>query len=392
MAGMRASRRIRGIGEDGDGWAILGLVRARRAAGLPVVDLTIGEHDVRTDPAILAAMEASARGGNTGYAAVPGIAALREAIAARVARRTGAPTRAGNVLVTPGGQAALFAALMTACDPGDRVAMIAPHYATYPGTIRAAGALPVVVPARPEDGFVPRPEAVAARTGDAAALLLNSPGNPTGAVYPRAVLEGLAEACPGWLISDEVYDTQVWEGAHVSPRALPGLAERTLVVGSMSKGHAMTGSRIGWLVGPDEAIAGAADLATHTTYGVAGFVQDAALHALAMGDAFEAAVAEPFRRRRDLALRVLSGRRGVVPHPPRGAMYLMADVRPTGLSGVAFAERLLAEEGVAVMPGKSFGTAAAGHVRIALTAQDASLEAALGRLADLADALARAAA
>lgn len=258
MARMRASRRIRCIVEGGDGWAILGLVRARRAAGLPVTDLTIGEHDVPTDPAILAAMDASARGGNTGYAAVPGIAALREAIAARLARRTGARTTASSVLVTPGGQAALFTAVMTACDPGERVAMVAPHYATYPGTIRAAGAVPVIVPALPGDGFVPRPEAVAARAAGAAALLLNTPNNPTGAVYPRAVLEGMAEASPGWLISDEVYDTQVWEGAHVSPRALPGLAERTLVVGSMSKGHAMTGSRVGWLVGPEEAIARAA--------------------------------------------------------------------------------------------------------------------------------------
>ena len=388
MARMRASRRIRGIVEGGDGWAILGLAGARRAAGLPVIDLTIGEHDVPTDPTILAAMDASARGGNTGYAAVPGIPALREAIAARVARRTGAPTRPANVLVTPGGQAALFAALMTACDPGDRVAMIAPHYATYPGTIRAAGAVPVVAEARPEDGFVPRPEAVAEHARGAAALLLNSPNNPTGAVYPRAVLKGLADACPGWLISDEVYDTQVWDGAHVSPRALPGLAARTLMVGSMSKGHAMTGSRIGWLVGPEEAIAAASDLATHTTYGVAGFVQDAALHALALGPAFEAVVSEPFRRRRELALRVLAGRRGVVPHRPRGAMYLMADIRPTGLSGVAFAERLLAERGVAVMPGESFGAAAASHVRIALTADDAGLETALGRLAEMADALA----
>ena len=196
----------------------------------------------------------------------------------------------------------------------------------------------------------------------------------------------MGEAFPGWLISDEVYDAQVWDGAHVSPRALPGLAHRTLVVGSMSKGHAMTGSRVGWLAGPEEAIARAADLATHTTYGVAGFVQDAALHALAMGPALERAVAEPFGRRRALALRALSGRRGVIPHPPRGAMYLMADIRPTGLSGAAFAERLLAAEGVAVMPGESFGAAAAGHVRIALTAEDAALEAALRRLADLADA------
>ena len=330
---MRPSRRIQGIVQGGDGWAILGRARALRAEGRAVVDLTIGEHDRRTDPAILAAMDASARGGHTGYAAVPGVPALREAVARRVAERTGVPTAPSDVLVTPGGQSALFCAVMTACDPGDRALLVAPHYATYPGTVRAAGAVPEIVEARPEDGFVPRAEAVAARAPGARALLLNSPGNPTGVVYPAAALAALAAAAPdAWLISDEVYETQVWEGAHVSPRALPGLAERTLVVGSMSKGHAMTGSRIGWLVGPEEAIAAAADLATHTTYGVPGFVQDAALHALSLGPAFERAVAEPFRRRRDLALRILRGRRGVLPHPPQGAMYLMADIRPTGLS------------------------------------------------------------
>ena len=386
---MRPSRRIRSLVEGGDGWAILGRVRALRAQGRPVIDLTIGEHDRGTDPAILAAMDASARGGHTGYAAVPGVPALREAVARRVAERTGAPTAAANVLITPGGQSALFCALMTACEPGDRAILIAPHYATYPGTVRAAGAVPEVVEARPEDGFVPRAEAVAERAPGARALVLNSPSNPTGAVYPAAAIEALAEAAPGtWLISDEVYETQVWEGRHVSPRALPGLEERTLVVGSMSKGHAMTGSRIGWLVGPEEAIAGAVDLAIHTTYGVPGFVQDAALHALALGSALEEAVAAPFRRRRDRALAALAGRPGVTPLPPRGAMYLMADIRPTGLSGEAFAERLLAAHGVAVMPGESFGAAAAGHVRIALTTEDAALVEALGRLAALAGALA----
>lgn len=382
---MEPSRRIRGIvEEEGDGWAILGRVRALRIQGRTVIDLTIGEHDRRTDPAILAAMEASARGGNTGYSPVPGTRALREAIAARVAERTGAPTGAENVLVTPGGQAALFCALMTACDPGDAVAMISPHYATYPGTIHAVGARPLAVEARPENRFLPRPETVP----PARALLLNSPNNPTGAVYPAALLSALAAAHPGWIVSDEVYETQIWKGAHVSPRALLGLAERTLVVGSMSKGHAMTGSRIGWLVGPREAIGHATGLATHTTYGVAGFVQDAALHALRLGSAFEASVAAPFRRRRDLALRVLAGRRGVAALRPSGTMYLMADLRATGLSGQAFAYRLLEERGVAVMPGESFGAAAAGHVRVALTAEDEALAEALERLAGLAGRLA----
>ena len=381
---MEPSRRARGIVEGGDGWAILGRVRARRAAGLPVTDLTIGEPDHTTDPEILAAMDASARGGNTGYAPVPGSPALREAIARRVAERTGVATGPENVLVTPGGQAALFCALVVACDPGERAAIVAPYYATYPGTVRAAGAVPAILEARPEDGFLPRPEAVP----EARALLLNSPNNPTGAVYPRGLLAALGEAHRGWIVSDEVYEGQVWEGEHVSPRALPGLADRTLVVGSMSKGHAMTGSRVGWLVGPPEAVAAAVDLATHTTYGVAGFVQDAALHALSLGRGFEEGLAARFARRRELALRVLGEGRGVRAVRSAGAMYLMADLRATGLSGVDFAERLLDERGVAVMPGESFGAPAAGHVRIALTARDEALEAALRGLAETAGALA----
>ena len=389
---MRPSDRITGITGGSDGWEIVHRSRALIAAGRAVVELTVGEHDARTDPAILRAMHASAMAGNTGYAAVRGTLPLRQAIAARAEARTGVPTGPDEVLVTPGGQAALFAALMAAGDPGARAVLVAPYYATYPGTARAAGLVPVLAQARPGDGFVPRAEAVAGAL-PARAVLINSPNNPTGAVYPRAALEGIAEVVRGagaWLISDEVYDAQVWEGAHVSPRALPGMAERTLVIGSLSKSHAMTGSRVGWVIGPADAVAAMADLATVTTYGIPGFIQEAAVFALAHGD--EARVAAPFARRRALALRALGGRRGVVPLPPGGAMYLMADIRTTGLSGIAFAERLLDERGVAVMPGESFGAAAAGHVRVALTVADAALEAALGELADLADALARAAA
>ena len=386
---MRLPHRIASLTPGGDGWDLFREAQAMKRAGRPIVDLTIGEHDVRTDPAILAAMHEAAAGGHTGYAAVPGTSELRAAVARRVAERTGVPTGPENVLVTPGGQAALFAAHMVACDPGARAAYVSPHYATYPGTIRAAGALPVEVPARPEAGFVPAPADIAA-TG-ASSVLVNTPGNPTGIVYDRAAMEGIAEAARdlgAWAISDEVYDTMVWEGEHVSLRALPEMAERTLVVGSMSKSHAMTGSRIGWLVGPAEAIGAAIDLATHTTYGVPGFIQDAALFALSRGRALEERIAAPFRRRRDLALRVLDGRAGLRPVPPQGAMYLMVDIRETGLSGEAFGALVLRERGVAVMPGESFGRAE-GHLRVALTVEDGALERALGTMADLAGSLVR---
>ena len=192
-------------------------------------------------------------------------------------------------------------------------------------------------------------------------------------IYGQATLDGIASVCREHdlcLISDEVYDTQVWEGQHVSPRALPGMAERTLVVGSMSKSHAMTGSRCGWLVGPEEAIAHLINLATHTTYGVPGFIQDASVFALAQGPEFEAEIAAPFRRRRAIARRILAAQDTVGLIPSGGAMYLMLDIRATGLSGESFAEQLLEAHRIAVMPGESFGAAAAGHLRVAMTIAD----------------------
>ena len=381
-------------GEGSDGWDVFHRARSMVAAGEDVTELTIGEHDIGTDPAILDAMHDSARGGHTGYAMVPGVTGLRDAVAERITARSGVPTRRDNVLITPGGQAGLFAAHMATCNPGEVALYIDPYYATYPGSLRAAGAVPRAVPTRSRDGFLPQREALENAAGGAVSLLVNSPNNPTGAVYDRATLEIIAELVRErdmWLVSDEVYDTQVWEGTHLSPRALPGMSGRTLVVGSMSKSHAMTGSRIGWIVGPEEAIARLIDLATNTTYGVPGYIQDAALFALNQGEALERAVAEPFRRRRALAERIVAEQDVVRAIPSQGAMYLMLDIRATGLDGEAFANALLDAERIAVMPGESFGNSAAGHVRVALTVADARFEAALKRICGFAAGLARAA-
>ena len=388
---MKVSDRIAGLTGGGpDGWDIYRKSRRMVAQGIAVTELTIGEHDVRTDPSILEAMRASAAGGHTGYSALPGTDALRDAVAARLEERTGVPTARRNVVVTPGGQAALFAAHLVACDPGDRALFIDPYYATYPGTIRATGAIAVPVAAVPDRGFRPDRSAIEAAL-PARSILINSPNNPTGILYDRETLEDIGEVVRDndlWIISDEVYDTQVWEGRHLSPRALPGLADRTLVIGSLSKSHAMTGSRLGWLAGPEEAIAHAINLTTHTTYGVPGFIQDAGLYALGRGEALEAEIAAPFRRRHALALRVLSAA-GVSVVPSTASMYVMADIRSTGLSGDAFAERLLDAHAIAVMPGESFGRAAAGHVRIALTVPDDRLEAALAAFAAFHNSLKR---
>jgi arginine:pyruvate transaminase len=368
-----------------DGWEVFMRARKMIANGTPVTELTIGEHDIRTDPSILAAMDVSARGGHTGYATVPGIAELRAEVAARVQTRTGVPTEPENVMITPGGQSALFASHLAACPFGQKALYLDPYYATYPGTLRGVGAVAVPIQTRAEDGFQPDAREIDAHADGAASLLINSPNNPTGVIYTRETLEGIADVCKRhdlWLISDEVYDTQVWEGAHLSPRALPDMAERTLVIGSMSKSHAMTGSRIGWIVGPKDAIAHIANLATHTTYGVAGFVQDAALFALREGPEFEAKIAAPFERRRALTVDILKGQNHVKLIPADGAMYVMLDIRATGLSGEDFANQLLDTHHIAVMPGESFGKAAAGHIRVAMTIDDERYAEALRTLFD----------
>ncbi|UWR27789.1 pyridoxal phosphate-dependent aminotransferase [Sulfitobacter sp. S223] len=388
---MQASTRISSIlGGGSDGWEVFLRARQMIAEGTAVTELTIGEHDIRTAAPILQDMHRASMAGHTGYAAIPGINALRDAIAARVTARTGVPTNRDNVMITPGGQSALFAAHMAVIDPGDTALYIDPYYATYPGTLRGASAVPVAIEAQAEAAFQPRPADIAAVADGAKSLLVNSPNNPTGVIYSRETLEGIAEVCRDhdlWLISDEVYDTQIWEGTHISPRALEGMAERTLVVGSMSKSHAMTGSRIGWVIGPEEIVEHLINLATHTTYGVPGYIQDAALFALELGDAFEAEIAEPFRRRRTLAQNVLAAQNVVGTVPNGGAMYMMLDVSATGLNGESFANALLDAHHIAVMPGESFGAAAAGHIRVAMTIEDSAFEQALKTLCAFAEQL-----
>lgn len=388
---MDLSKRILGLtGGGSDGWDVFYKARRMISDGVDITELTIGEHDIRTDQSILDAMHRSASGGHTGYAMVPGTDGFRDSVAARVTARTGVPTTRDNVLITPGGQAALFASHHAVCDEGDVALYCDPYYATYPGTLRGVGAIPRAIPCLPENAFEPTFSDIAAKSTDAKSLLVNTPNNPTGVVYSRETLEGIARACHEydmWCISDEVYDTQIWDGAHISPRTLDGMAERTLVIGSMSKSHAMTGSRVGWVVAPEDVIENMINLATHTTYGVPGYIQDAAVFALGEGTTLEEKVGAPFERRRALGQAVIAKQNTVGLVPSSGAMYMMLDVRSTGLSGDDFADKLLDAHHIAVMPGESFGVSAAGHVRIAMTVEDSAFEASLQTIVDFAKGL-----
>ncbi|MEL6211053.1 MAG: pyridoxal phosphate-dependent aminotransferase, partial [Pseudomonadota bacterium] len=197
--------------------------------------------------------------------------------------------------------------------------------------------------------------------------------------------EGIAALCRKhdlWCISDEVYDGHLADGlVHVSPRALPGMAERTLVVNSLSKSHAMTGWRVGWLAGPEAAIARAGDYVVATSYGIPAFIQAAAEVAMRDCADFETALADRYRARAKAALDALPANLPLRVVPPEGGMYLMLDIRPSGLDATAFARRLIEEEHIAAMPGDSFGASAAGHLRLALVAPEDALGDIMGRLA-----------
>lgn len=390
---MQFSNKIQSMeSQNGGAWAPFYRAREMAADGQILTNLTIGDHDIKTDQKIIEVMYQSAIKGKTGYTSVSGIEILRQEVAARTEKQTGVETKEQNVVITPGGQGALLTAHMAILNEGDKALYGEPCYPTYPNTIRAAGGIPSALPMRPELGFQPNEEDLKIHSLGARSLLFNSPNNPTGAVYTRKSLEIIASSAINhdlWVISDEVYDSHVWEGQHISIRTLPDMQERTIVVGSMSKAFAMTGFRIGWLVGPQKLIGVLGELLTITTFGVPEFIQEAALFALHNSQDLEKNVAEPFRKRRAVALEVLKGKNAVSLSPPSGAMYLMLDIRSTNLSGLEFANALLEQERIAVMPGESFGPSAAGYVRVAMCADTDKLSDALIRLANFAELIAK---
>ena len=377
------SSRVSGITPSGkDGWEVHFEAMTRHQAGEPIIMLSVGDHDFDTPNETVEACVREVRAGHHHYTQLPGIPRLRAAMANISTACTGVETTAHQVLATPGGQAALFAAVLGTIDPGGHAIVVAPYYATYPGTFRAAGAGFTVVEARAEDGFQPDIAAIEkAVEPNTRAILINTPNNPTGAVYNRGSLEGIADVCRRhdlWLLSDEVYWT-LGGGEHLSPRALPGMAERTLVINSMSKSHGMTGWRIGWLTGPEDFITTLINLNLVSTYGLPDFVSRAAVEALENGYGVNE-IAARYAGRRTVFLDAIRGANGVTVRGSEGGMYVMLDISVIEPDCEAFAWGLLEAEKVAVMPGGSFGDAAAGHIRISLCQPDEVLREAAARL------------
>ncbi|TDQ81556.1 L-aspartate aminotransferase [Dongia mobilis] len=382
-------------GEGAAAWDLHVEAVNQKRAGKDVIVLSIGDPEFHSPPAIVESAVAGLRSGDTHYADVLGLPRARKAVAAQHARLTRQPVGPENVAIVAGAQGGLFAAAMCILGPGDEVIVLEPMYVTYEATVQAGGAHLVRVPLAAETGFrldlAALEQAITPRTR---AIFFATPNNPTGAVLNRVELEGIAALARRhdlWVVSDEVYSTIIFEGEHVSICSLPGMAERTVTINSLSKSHAMTGWRAGWIVGPSELIHHVGNLGLTNLYGLPPFIQNALALALESHVPEVAEMREAYRRRRDLALAALGHLPGIICRQPAAGMFMLADVRGTGLTARDYAWRLFRETGVAVLDATAFGKAAAGHLRISFAIDEASLAEACRRIADFTRSLGKAA-
>ena len=394
--GARISARIAAVAPSAT-LAVDAKAKALQAQGESVIGFGAGEPDFPTPETIVAAAEAACRDPrNHRYTPTAGLPELREAIAAKTRRDSGLEVPASQVLVTNGGKQAVANTFATLCDPGDEVLVPAPYWTTYPEAIALAGGVPVVVATDAASGFrVTVDQLEAARTPRTKILLFVSPSNPTGAVYPRQEIEAIGRWAVShgiWVVTDEIYEHLVYGDAvhHSMPTVVPELADTCVVVNGVAKTYAMTGWRVGWMIGPPDVIAAATNLQSHETSNVANVSQRAALAAVSGDLAAVAMMREAFDRRRLTIHRMLNEIDGIECLLPEGAFYAFPSV--TGLYGRSFggricstsaelAELAIEEAKVAVVPGEAFGSP--GYFRMSYALGDDDIVEGVTRLARL---------
>ncbi len=382
---MRFAGRVDRLGGKGaEAWGIHFRGVDARRRGEDVILLSIGDPDFETAPNIVAAARHGLEQGHTHYADIQGEPRLRQAIAGYHGRLTGQRVGPDDVMVISGAQCGMFAAAQVLLDGGAEVLLPSPRYVTYEALFGAAGATIVDVPLRPERGFHLDPADLAARVTPATrGIVLTTPNNPTGAVMTRSEMEAVAELAGRhdlWVLTDEVYAGLAHERPHVSLAGLPGMASRAITVCSLSKSHAMTGFRIGWVVGPPAFIRHLRRLVLCMLYSSPPFIQDAAIEAIAGAQEHQRHMAAAYKARGQLVHRLLGQSPHLACHRPEGGMFLMLDVRPSGIEAYRFAEALFAEERVATLVGDAFGPEAAGHLRLSMVSDLPELEEACQRI------------
>jgi aspartate aminotransferase len=392
----RVSARISAISESAT-LAVDAKAKALKAAGRPVIGFGAGEPDFPTPGYIVeAAQAACAQPRFHKYTPAAGLPELRQAIADKTARDSGYQVEPGQVLVTNGGKQAVYQTFATLLDPGDEVIVPAPYWTTYPEAIGLAGGVMRTVPTDERTGYLASiSDLEAARTDRTKVVLFVSPSNPTGAVYPPDQVAAIGEwaASHGlWVVTDEIYEHLVYGDAVFSsiPVQAPAVAGTCVVVNGVAKTYAMTGWRVGWMIGPKDVIGAAANLQSHATSNVCNVAQAAALAAVSGDLSAVATMRAAFDRRRQTMTRMLNDIDGVLCPEPQGAFYCYPSVK--GVLGQEIAGRrpqtsaelaglILDEAEVAVVPGEAFGTP--GYFRLSCALGDADLEEGIGRIAKL---------
>jgi aspartate aminotransferase len=392
----RISARVGSIAESAT-LAVDAKAKALKAAGRPVIGFGAGEPDFPTPSYIVdEAVAACSEEANHRYTPAGGLPALKEAVAAKTKRDSGYEVQPSQVLITNGGKQAVYQAFATLLDPGDEVLLPAPYWTTYPEAIRLAGGVPVDVLAdETQDYLVTVDQLEAARTDKTKVLLFCSPSNPTGSVYPREQVEAIgrwAHEHGLWVVTDEIYEHLTYDGVEAvsMPVAVPELADHCVVLNGVAKTYAMTGWRVGWLIGPADVVKAATNLQSHATSNVANVSQRAAIAAVS-GDL--AAVDEmkvAFDRRRRKIVEMLNQIDGVVCPEPKGAFYAYPSVKGllgkevdgvTPQTSTELAEVILDKAEVAVVPGEAFGSP--GYLRLSYALGDDDLVEGITRLQKL---------
>jgi aspartate/methionine/tyrosine aminotransferase len=389
---MQYSPLVKRIAGDGaDAWLIHYEARAAHERGEDVILLSVGDPDLETPAPVVERAIERLRAGDTHYTPATGRQHLREAIAASHHARTGQPVDAANVIFLAGAQNALFVASLCIAAPGDEVIALEPLYPSYPATLEISGAQMVRVAAPAARGFrVDLEKLEAAITPRTRALFFATPNNPSGVILSAAelaVIGDLARRHSLWVVADEVY-AGLAPGGRV-PSLAAELPDQVVTITSLSKTHSMPGWRAGWLVGPPQMVIHAEAMAQCMLFGLPGFVQEAAVTALSVSNAAESRVRQYCTARHGLLLAGLEGIRGLKCYSPDAGMFMLVDVRGTGLSGYDFMCGLYRAERVSVLDGGAFGKETGGFVRVCFATDEGRLREAIVRIRRFVDTLVR---
>ena len=380
---MRYSSLVERIaGEGADAWVIHYAARAALERGEDVIMLSVGDPDLETPAPVLERAIERLRSGDTHYTPATGRQHLREAIAAAHRARTGQAVEAAHVIFLAGAQNALFATSLCIAGPGDEVIALEPLYPSYPATLEVSGARMVRVTSPASRGFrIDLAALEAGITPRTRALFFATPNNPSGAILSAADLAAIGDLARRhslWVVADEVY-AGLAPGGRV-PSLAAELPEQVVTISSLSKSHSMPGWRAGWLVGPRQLVMHVEAMAQCMLFGLPGFIQEAAVTALSVADAAESRIREYCAARRDFLLAGLGGIHGLKCFVPDAGMFMLVDVRDTGLSGYDFMCRLYETERVSVLDGGAFGRETRGFVRVCFATDEALLRQAIVRI------------